>query len=176
MIFDKTFVFPVRVEFEDVDMFGVLHHPKYLAYLERGRSEMLEHYGLSVADLARVYHGIVIADLQAKYFKPGRVGERVFVVSRLGAMKAASMRFVQVVVNKAHDKKDLEKFDTDQLDQIPGVLFWAELRFASVDLKEHRPMRIPDRVKKSFGLPEDEKKIPPKYLDIRLRASRGRDR
>jgi acyl-CoA thioester hydrolase len=172
MIFENFFVTPVRVEFEDVDMYGVLHHPKFLAYVERGRSQMLEQLGLTVAQLAAEYHGIVLADLEAKYFRPGKIGDRVFVVTRIGAIKAASIRFVQVVTRFEHTVEELKEASFSDFTGLKDKLFWAELRFAAVDLREHRPIKIPEIVKKAFHLPDEDSQIPKQFTDIRLYSQR----
>ena len=41
-----TYVFPLRVYYEDTDFSGVVYHASYLRFLERGRSEFLRSIGL----------------------------------------------------------------------------------------------------------------------------------
>ncbi len=172
MIFHKTFCLPLRVEFEDVDMYGVLHHPKYLAYLERGRSQMLEDCHLSVKKLAEEYHGIVISDLYAKYLRPAHIGDSVFVCTRMGAIRAASMLFIQWVQKTKPDLSELKNVPNSELLKVNDILFYAELRFASVDLKGHKPVRIPKKVRDAFHLPELEKEIPDEFRNVQIRGIR----
>ena len=41
-----TFVFPIRVYYEDTDFSGVVYHASYLRFMERGRSEFLRAAGV----------------------------------------------------------------------------------------------------------------------------------
>jgi acyl-CoA thioester hydrolase len=55
---------PVMVEFEDVDAYGIVHHAKLVAYLERARVRFLVGLGL---DLARTDVHLVLYDLTARF-------------------------------------------------------------------------------------------------------------
>ncbi len=44
---------PIRVYYEDTDFSGRVYHASYLRFCERGRSELLRHYGYSHLDLAK---------------------------------------------------------------------------------------------------------------------------
>jgi len=55
---------PVTVEFEDVDAYGIAHHTKLVAYLERVRVRFLSDLGL---DLARTDVHLVLYDLAVRF-------------------------------------------------------------------------------------------------------------
>jgi acyl-CoA thioester hydrolase len=55
---------PVTVEFEDVDAYGIAHHTKLVAYLERARVRFLADLGL---DLARSDVHLVLYDLTVRF-------------------------------------------------------------------------------------------------------------
>jgi acyl-CoA thioester hydrolase len=55
---------PVTVEFEDVDAYGIAHHARLVAYLERARVRFLADLGL---DLARTDVHLVLYDLTARF-------------------------------------------------------------------------------------------------------------
>ncbi len=45
----KTFVWPVRIYYEDTDLGGVVYHANYLRYMERARTEFFRGIGLAAA-------------------------------------------------------------------------------------------------------------------------------
>jgi acyl-CoA thioester hydrolase len=47
----KTFIFPVRIYYEDTDLSAVVYHANYLRYMERARTEFFRYIGLKAADL-----------------------------------------------------------------------------------------------------------------------------
>jgi len=55
---------PVTVEFEDVDAYGIAHHAKLVAYLERARVRFLSELGL---DLSRTDVHLVLYDLAVRF-------------------------------------------------------------------------------------------------------------
>lgn len=46
MQMDSSSVYPFKVQFEDIDGGGVVHHPTYLKFLERARCDALANIGL----------------------------------------------------------------------------------------------------------------------------------
>ena len=70
------FDFTVRVEFEDIDCYGILHHPKLFYYCERARAAFLLAHGVSVA--ASPY-GLVLREAKAKFRTPMRIFDEITV-------------------------------------------------------------------------------------------------
>jgi len=48
---NPTFVFPVRIYYEDTDAGGVVYHANYLRYMERARTEWLRELGYELIKL-----------------------------------------------------------------------------------------------------------------------------
>lgn len=63
----KPFVVPVTVEFEDVDSYGIAHHTKLVAYLERARVRLFTEAGI---DLGRDRVLPVLSQLTMRYRAP----------------------------------------------------------------------------------------------------------
>jgi acyl-CoA thioester hydrolase len=90
--------FPVRVYFEDTDVSGVVYHANYLRYMERARSDMLRVAGIDqrgTIDAGGGYYAI--ADLSLRYLRPARLDDDLVVVSRVNAVRAASIVIDQAV-------------------------------------------------------------------------------
>ena len=69
---------PVTVEFEDVDSFGIAHHTRLLAYLERARLRLLVSLGVDLAGVAPVVYR-----LEARFRRPARLLDRLEVAARV---------------------------------------------------------------------------------------------
>jgi acyl-CoA thioester hydrolase len=64
------FVWPVAVEFEDVDSYGIAHHTKLVAYLERARLRFFHRLGFDLGP-GRVVP--VLHEVRMRFSKPARL-------------------------------------------------------------------------------------------------------
>ena len=124
----RTFRLPLRVYYEDTDAGGIVHHARYLAFLERARSEMLWALGLADwgepdgagTDVVR----FAIARAELVFRRPARLFDRIFVATQIRHIGAASMEAAQAVLRAGE------------------ALVYARIRAASVDARG-RPRRLP---------------------------------
>ena len=63
----KEYEFPLTVEFEDVDSYKIVHHTRFVAYLERARVHFLTDLGF---DLYPKDLSIVLFSLEVRFKKP----------------------------------------------------------------------------------------------------------
>ena len=90
--------FPVRVYFEDTDLSGVVYHANYLRYMERARSDMLRLAGIDQRGVHDAGEGgYAVADLAIRYRAPAKLDDALLVVSRVHAVRAASVVIQQTV-------------------------------------------------------------------------------
>jgi acyl-CoA thioester hydrolase len=122
----STFVFPVRVYYEDTDAAGVVYYANYLKFIERARTEWLRSIGIELDQFERT-EGVVfvVRALDARYDKPARLGDRLEVSAKLVDLRRASFELAQSVVR-----------DDDQL-------FSCRVRLACVDSVTFRPKPVP---------------------------------
>ncbi len=123
----RTFHLPLRVYYEDTDAGGIVHHARYLAFLERARSEMLwalglDDWGEPVAAAKVVRFAIAKAELVFR--RPARLFDRLWVKTQIRHIGAASMQAVQVILRGDE------------------ALVYARIKAASVD-DGGRPRRLP---------------------------------
>jgi len=72
----KTFIFPIRVYFEDTDAGGLVYHSNYLKYMERGRTEMSRHLHVSHSEnFNRGQSFFVVRKLEIEYLKAARLDD-----------------------------------------------------------------------------------------------------
>ncbi len=96
---ETTFVFPIRVYYEDTDLSGVVYHATFLRFMERGRSEFLRsagvrHQGMLDADEPLVW---AIRRVSIEYRKPARVDEALEVRTKVDDLSGVRMRLNQEV-------------------------------------------------------------------------------
>jgi acyl-CoA thioester hydrolase len=65
------------VAFHDVDMVGVVWHGHYLRFLENARWALMNRLDYGLDRMLASGYAWPIVDLQAKYLKPARFGERL---------------------------------------------------------------------------------------------------
>jgi acyl-CoA thioester hydrolase len=87
----------VRVRFAETDAMGVVHHGRYLPYLEEARVEYLRHLGHPYAQVRA--EGVDYAVLEAfvQYRRPLRFDEVVQVHLRLGAATRATFQIAYLL-------------------------------------------------------------------------------
>jgi acyl-CoA thioester hydrolase len=130
--FDATsFVFPLRVYYEDTDFSGVVYHASYLRFMERGRSEFLRaagvgHSGLYAAREPRVW---AVRRMSIDFLRPARVEEALEIRTSILALAGARMHLEQGVSRNGEE------------------LVNALVEVCVITL-DGRPRRVPDAVRK----------------------------
>ncbi|MDH5822260.1 tol-pal system-associated acyl-CoA thioesterase [Luteimonas sp. RD2P54] len=121
------FSLPVRVYWEDTDAGGVVYHARYVAFLERARSEWVRAHGYGQEQL-RDLHGLLFAvrDMRLDFRKPARLDDALQVSAVLRECRRASLVFEQAV------ERDGER------------LLDARVRVAALDAGGFRPRGIPE--------------------------------
>ena len=95
----KAHLFAVRVYFEDTDFSGVVYHARYLHFMERARSDMLACVGIDQRGAHSGGDGVyAVADLAIKYHAPAHFDDALCVVSKVEAVRGASVVIHQMVM------------------------------------------------------------------------------
>ncbi|MGY0797743.1 tol-pal system-associated acyl-CoA thioesterase [Lysobacter sp. A286] len=120
------FSLPIRIYWEDTDAGGVVYHARYVAFLERARTEWLREQGYGQQQL-QLEHGLVFAvrAMQVDFHQPARLDDLLQVDASLQQCRRASAVFVQQV------RRDGE------------LLLAATVRVAALDTQGFRPRAIP---------------------------------
>ncbi|MCK6528984.1 acyl-CoA thioesterase [Myxococcota bacterium] len=87
-----TFRHSVRVEFDEVDLYGIVHHARYFIYMERARVAMLRSLGAPPGDVHGRGFGLVLVEDRTRYRTPARLSDVLDVHIEMGRLGAASMR------------------------------------------------------------------------------------
>lgn len=93
----KTFIWPVRIYYEDTDLGGVVYHANYLRYMERARTEFFRALDLTAAypdDPVPSFWALRKASLE--YIRPAKFNDllevRSTVVELTGARLSADQQ------------------------------------------------------------------------------------
>jgi tol-pal system-associated acyl-CoA thioesterase len=125
----------VRVYIEDTDAGGIVYYANYLKFMERARTEMLRTAGLEQSTTFEQELSFVVYEMSLKFIKPAQLDDLLQVECRLLEVRAASLLFQQC----------LRKVDSDE------VCCEAEVSVACINLKNHRPRRIPPELRASLS-------------------------
>ena len=126
-------IFALRVYYEDTDAIGVVYHSNYLNFFERARTEALRALGFDLVNLSSLHNTqFVVRSVKLDFLQPARLDQLLYVVSKIEALRQASIVYDQ--------KLYLEKPD--------GLLLCqAKVRLASVD-SQFRPRGLPEKLSK----------------------------
>lgn len=94
---DYAYAHTLRVRFAETDAMGIVHHSRYLPYLEEARVEYLRHLGHPYIELRA--EGVDYAVLEAfvQYRQPLRFDDQVVVRLRLGAATRATFQMAYLL-------------------------------------------------------------------------------
>ena len=94
---NDEFIYPVQVPFDDVDRFGVVHHAKFLCYMERARIAWWESMGMRLDQWQK--RGILFAihHIDLEFKKPARQYHHLIVMSRITEQRRVSRVYRQVI-------------------------------------------------------------------------------
>jgi acyl-CoA thioester hydrolase len=118
--------FKYRIIYKDTDAEGVVYYANYLAFFERGRTELLRQMGINLKQI-KEKQGIIFAvtRVECDYKAPALFDDEITVVSEIVETTSARVIFKQEVLRK------------DQ------VLVSANITVASIGLKDFKPVRLP---------------------------------
>lgn len=123
---NAIFTHPARVYWEDTDAGGVVYHARYLAFLERARTEWLRAQGYGQELLRREFALVfAVRAMTIEFRLPARIDDLLSVSVVLRDCRRASLALAQTI----------ERDGVRLLD--------AEVRIAALDADSFKPRAIP---------------------------------
>lgn len=124
----NTFLWPVRVYYEDTDSGGVVYYANYLKFMERARTEWLRNMGLEQDELiARDAVIFAVRSVQVDYLLPARFNEALTVSVEVLEQGRASLIFAQKI----------------QRNNDETVLCQGQIKLACLDSDSFKPRALP---------------------------------
>ena len=115
------FSIPIRVYWEDTDAGGVVYHARYVAFLERARSDALRALGLGQRELQQAGQVFAVHSMRIDFLRPARLDDLLEVSAQVSRLGRASLVFSQRIVRGEE------------------VLLEAEVKVASLRAADFRP-------------------------------------
>ena len=123
----SAFSWPARVYWEDTDAGGVVYHARYLAFMERARSEWMRALGWDQGVLRdRDDQVFVVRAMDIDFRAPARLDDQLQVSVRLLECRWASFSVGQ------------------RIERDGALLVEARVRIAALRASDFRPRPIPD--------------------------------
>lgn len=94
---DYSYVHTLRVRFAETDAMGIVHHSRYLPYLEEARVEYLRHLGHPYVQVRAEGVDYTVLEAFVQYRQPLRFDEVVQVHLRLGAATRATFQMAYLL-------------------------------------------------------------------------------
>jgi len=150
VFFDRATLFKERVEFEDIDAGGVVHHPRYFNFYERARSSGCRESGLSFDDFMKKGFTFALVNADICYRKPLRYEDEFFVISQSLDLRASSLKIAQWIVLEEPALEDLQGQVEEKIGKMTLVNS-LKARMVCVSVEGLRAVKVPHFWKKSFG-------------------------
>ena len=126
-------ILALRVYYEDTDAAGVVYYANYLRFCERARTEWLRELGIgqqALMDSAGI--AFVVRSVKADYLRAARLDDALEVVTRIAALRGASLLFEQDVRREGQ------------------LLFSAQVLVVCIDHRRQKPAPIPTHLHSLF--------------------------
>ena len=139
MKYRKKYYFKLKVEFEDCDLQGIVHHPNIFKYFERARISAIEEEDLKYKDLIEENICMVLTDIKIRYNNPLKFQDTLWITSEVKEIYKNYIIFHQSI---NYDKN---------LDDNVENLCSAKIRACLVDLKELKPINEDNKIFQKLG-------------------------
>ena len=132
----QTFVWPVRVYWEDTDGGGVVYHSRYLNFFERARTELLRARGIDQTVL-KDEHGYiwVVTAMDVKFRKAAKLDDELIVSADFRWTKGVRQGFSQEITRKDNGE----------------VVATADVTAVMLHADSLKPARMPAWIKEKLG-------------------------
>ena len=117
-----------RIYLEDTDAQGIVYHGNYIRFFERGRSEVLEKLGVSLAESARPDCRLVVHEMRIRFRRPAFLGEMIEVTTSMERSSEYRLVFRQQIRRKGETEilvsaeVDIVAIDeTGTLKELPSI-------------------------------------------------------
>jgi len=128
----RTFVWNVRVYWEDTDAGGVVYHARYLHFFERARTEWLRSLGVHQAEMSEKDNRIfAILNMNIDFMKAARLDDELAVTVHSARAGAARMTFEQAMTRTSDGR----------------LIAQTHVTAACLQADRFKPTRIPDWIR-----------------------------
>jgi acyl-CoA thioester hydrolase len=121
-----------KVEFYEVDSFGVVHNVRYFYWFERARTEYIQTIGIDLNTDTYISHlPLIVAHAEADYISPLRFNDEYRVLTRICKINRTSIEFENIALGADN-----------------RIIATGYAVLVYLDMKTNKPDPIPDSLKK----------------------------
>ena len=131
------------VYFSDVDIGGVLYHPRYLDYYDRARNAAIKEKGISYLEFIRSGYALVVADAHIKYLRSVSFEQEIHIYSRFLKISNRSVTAEQIMSTQILAPAELD----DAFATKKHLINYLTVVWVCVKLNEMKSCTIPEEVK-----------------------------
>lgn len=91
---------PIRVRFNEVDLYRIAWHGHYVAWMEEGRNDLAGRFGMDPNQIAAEGFLAPVVSLDVKYLRPARFGEQLVVRTSIVRRETATIEFRSDIVGE----------------------------------------------------------------------------
>jgi len=154
MFYQKIHFYEEKVQFEDADMAGFVHHPNYQKYFERARQEALSSLGEGFeVQLARK-EIFVIGENLISYKKPLKIGQNFLVVSQIASLRRSSLKLFQAIL-PSFLKEHFSFQNWKEILNHKECICISQIRITYLSLENFKAIPIPEDLKEKMNVPYD---------------------
>jgi YbgC/YbaW family acyl-CoA thioester hydrolase len=127
--------FNSEIKFDDCDMQGIVHHPKYFCYLERARIKAMNNDQYDYNYLLKNNMGFVITDIKSKFISPAKFGDKITIVTRVGGAYAHCVKIEQIILKNDNIQLPLDNWISNE-----NTVMCSSLRCSLVYINNNKPV------------------------------------
>ncbi len=94
------------VQHENTDCYGIANHSAYIKWMEAGRNEFFEQFGIKFKMLNTMKLKVLVAEMNCKYKKPVFLMDEITVTTTIKDLKRHKITFEQTIT-KMNDENIL---------------------------------------------------------------------
>lgn len=140
--------YQTRVQFEHIDLGGIVYHPQYLSLIEQARSAQLREAGFAYKKLLSLKMGVVIAKAELKYIRSLYLDDILHIYTQVKSIKSGFLTLLQVISTQPIE---FEASLADECKKHPSVAFYGELKMACMNLETQSIQNFPEDFIQALG-------------------------
>lgn len=101
-------IFETKVYYSDTDAYGVVWHGAYLRWLEKGRVDLCEKFGLDLIAMKNMDILLPVTNMNVRYKASARLNDNIIIETWIEKCNNLSVTFKQTIKNKETQKTYIE--------------------------------------------------------------------
>jgi YbgC/YbaW family acyl-CoA thioester hydrolase len=147
MKFNIVQKYPLKIQFEDIDLGGAVHNPNYLKFFERARNFHFDEVGVGPRQMIASGTAFALAESHIKFLRPINLNQDFTILTKVTGVRATGLRIEQAIVESHSLSSLVEGVDFSKL---PGLCCLTKGKFVCVSLKSFKPVQLPESLVSSI--------------------------